>query len=178
MSTRWIGNVLVVAALVAGFAEAHAANGAEISRSRGKPDGVVVLWPRIVPATTDPVVLAAAQRLQLRLQEIAGEEVDPTRVDVRPAPERACPVNGCRGTSLSVLLGHQDGGCAALAVVGPPDGAVQRMVPIAGKFQMTDAALPFRDPPEKKVVVTEFVPCATLDQSVDVLALAHLLTGG
>jgi hypothetical protein len=150
-------------------------NGAEISRSRGRPEGVVVLWPRIVPATSDPAILAVAAKLQGRLEEVAAEAVEPSRVDVRPAPERTCPAAGCRATSLGLMLGHRDGGCAVLAVVGSPEGGVQRMVPLAGTFQMTDAALPFRDPPENDVVVTEFVPCTEVDQRLDVLATAKLL---
>lgn len=171
MNVAWVA--LVWSFLVPSLA--RAAPGDEISRSRGRTDGVVVLWPRVVPATTDPVILALAQRLQRRLGEVAEEAVDPDRVDVRPAPERVCPSRGCKATSIGLLLGHQAGGCAALAIVGPPDGGMMRLVPIAGKFDVPDASLPFRVPPEDKVVVTEFVPCAQLEMSLDVIATARLL---
>ncbi|MEQ1503847.1 MAG: hypothetical protein ABMB14_16520 [Myxococcota bacterium] len=154
---------------------ADAGTGSEISHSRGKANGVVVLWPRVVPETDDPAITDLAKRLQARIQAAAATTVIPARIDVRPAPERVCPLSGCRSTSVGVLLGHQDGGCAALAIVGPPGVESQRLVPLAGKFQMTDAALEFRAAPEGKVTVSEFVPCASLEQALDNDAIARLL---
>lgn len=164
---------VVALALVASDALAGGP-GPEVSRSRGRKDGIVVLWPRIVPETDDATVVALAERLQVRLQQIAVTAAPPTRVDVRPSPERVCPLNGCRGTSVALMLGHQDGGCAALALVGPPGQQPLRLVPLAGRFSMDSAALDFRSPPEGKVVVSEFVPCAQLEQSLDGQALARL----
>jgi hypothetical protein len=163
----WLGLAAATSALAAG-------PGPEVSRSRGRKDGIVVLFPRIVPETQDATVVALAERLQTRLQQIAVTSVAPTRVDVRPSPERVCPLAGCRATSVGVMLGHQDGGCAALALVGPPGEEPVRLVPLAGKFAMDSASLDFRAAPEGKVVVSEFVPCAQLEQSLDGQALARL----
>ena len=50
-------------------------------------------------------------------------------------------------------------------------------VPLAGKVQMSDAALPFREAPEGKVVITEFVPCDQLEAQLDAAALSGLIGG-
>lgn len=154
---------------------AFAGSGDEISHSRGRPGGVVVLWPRVVPETDDAEVAALAARLQTRLQAAAIASVPAAKIDVRPQPERVCPRSGCRAVSVGLMLGHQDGGCAALAVVGPAGPEAQRLVPLAGKFQMSDASLLYRAAPEGKVVVSEFVPCAELEASLDNDALSRLL---
>ena len=97
-----------------------------VSRHRGKKGGVTVLWPRVVPQTDDAQILQLADALQGRLDAMAQASVDPKRVVVRPAPERVCPRSGCRSVSLGAVLGHQDGGCFAVGLVGLPEGgAVQ-----------------------------------------------------
>lgn len=148
--------------------------GPEVSRSRGRTDGVVVLWPRLVPETEDATMVALAERLQTRVQQVAVTAAPPTRVDVRPAPERVCPMAGCRATSAALMVAHQDGGCAVLAVVGSPGRSPLRLVPLAGRFDLDAPTLEFREPPEGKVVVKEFVPCAAVEQSIDGAALAAL----
>jgi hypothetical protein len=153
--------VTVLLALTTSFA--LAADGAEISRSKGKRDGVVVLWPRVVPATDDPAIADLAGRLQERL------------VDRRPAPERVCPQAGCRSASLGLMLGHREGGCVAVAIVGPPGPEPQALVPIAGNFQMIDPTLAFRTAPEQKLIVSEFVPCDQLEASFDPSIAAQAL---
>lgn len=168
-------NVFALALLVVGMSASASGPGSEVSRSRGRGGGVVVLWPRIVPETQDPSVVGLATRLQERLLIAATAQAVANRVEIRPSPERVCPLNGCRATSVGLLLGHQDGGCVALAVVGPPGAETQRLVPLAGKFQMDDAALPFREPPEGKVVISEFVPCVELEQMLDEDALSRLV---
>lgn len=170
------GWVLVTGLWLLGVSAAAATGpGSEVSRTRGRGGGVVVLWPRIVPETEDPAMLALAARLQERVREAAAVGVVPNRIDVRPAPERVCPMNGCRATSVGLLLGHQDGGCVALAIVGPPGAEAQRLVPLAGSVGMDDAGLPFREAPEGKVVITEFVSCGELEQQLDAEALARLV---
>ena len=162
----WGMLALFALCLSGGCVDARAAS-PEVSKSRGKRDGVVVLWPRIVPETEDPVITDLARRMQQKLVEVASASVDPKRVDVRPKPERVCPIAGCKATSLSLLLGHDGGGCALLGVVGPPEAEQQRLVQIAGRFQMEDAYLPFRAPPEGEVIVAEFVPCAEIEKHID-----------
>ena len=169
-------NVLAAAMIaLCGSALADPGPGDEVSRSRGRGGGVVVLWPRIVPETEDPEVLALAARLQLRVQEAVAVGVVPNRIDVRPSPVRVCPMHGCRASSVGLLLGHQDGGCVAVAVVGPPGALPQRLVPLAGRVKMDADGLPFRDAPEGRVVITEFVPCGELEQQLDPAALGQLV---
>src|SRR5688500_18623161 len=90
------------------------AAGPEVSSSRGRSGGVVVLWPRLVPEAEDPVIVDLARRLQQRVADAAAGSVDARRIDLRPAPERVCPRAGCKTTSLTLMLGHQDGGCALI----------------------------------------------------------------
>ena len=138
-----------------------------ISRSRGKKGGVVVLWPRIVPETQDGAIDALGTELQARLTQIAQRTVDPAMVMVRPAPERACPLNGCKATTLSVVLGHQEGGCFAVGLVGGADGGTVQLFPLAGSVRASSREVDFRDPPENKLLVTEFIPCDDLLGALD-----------
>ena len=70
---------------------ALAADAPEISRSVGVKGGVVVLWPRVLPATADPAVQVEAQKLQARLTAMAEAAAPAAPRDVRPTPERVCP---------------------------------------------------------------------------------------
>jgi hypothetical protein len=154
-----------------------ASDGAEISRSRGPRDGIVVLYPRVVPPTDDPVVAALATTLQERVAAAVRRAAPSAPVDVRPAPERVCPQSGCRGLSIGLMLGHDAGGCAALAVVGPPGPVDQGVVTLAGEVTVADGAVPFRTPPETRAVVHEFVPCSQIPDHLDLVALAAALVG-
>jgi hypothetical protein len=73
------------------------------------------------------------------------------------------------------MLAHDGGGCAALAVVGPPGPVEQEVVPLAGEVAVADGALPFRAPPESRVVVHEFVPCSEIPDHLDLAPLAAAL---
>jgi hypothetical protein len=151
------------------------ADGAEISQSRGRKTGIVVLAPRVVPATEDAEVQALAARVQQRVAEAAIVRWGAAQVDVRPSPERVCPKVGCRGASIGVLLGHQDGGCVAIAILGPPGPVEQRLLPVAGRVEMLDDGLAFRATPESKVIVREFVSCAALEQALTPERLAGIV---
>ncbi len=139
-----------------------------VSRSRGKPDGIVVLWPRVVPETSDESIQKLARSLQRRLASIAATVVPERRlIDVRPASERVCPAyRGCKAPSVGLVLGHQDGGCAVVALVSAPGESPQRLVPWAGDFNFEEGAVPFRSPPEDAITVTELVPCALLRKEI------------
>ena len=150
-------------------------DGPEISHSRGKKDGVVVLAPRIVPSTPDRTVDGQAADLQRRVAEAAIAAYGAPYVDIRPSPERVCPTAGCRSVSIGIMVGHQGGGCVALAIVGPPGAVDQTLVPLAGRFEMAGDVLPFRAAPESKVIVREFVPCAELGQALTPEKLASLV---
>lgn len=176
MRCGWLLGVILGGVILGGIAASEAqAAGPEVSRSRGRGGGVVVLWPRVVPETEDPTMIDLARRLQQRLADSATVTIPTNRVDLRPAPERVCPRAGCKATSLSLMLGHQDGGCALIALVGPPGPETQRLIPLVGRFQMDEPYLPFRTPPEGEVIVTEFVPCGELEQRLDPAALGLLL---
>jgi hypothetical protein len=149
--------------------------GPEVSHGRGKKGGVVVLYPRLVPETDDPTVRAVAAGVQEALAAQAATLVPPEKVDARPSPERVCPRDGCRAVSVSLLLGQMSGGCAAVALVGPPGPEPQRIVPLAGTVDVSGAGLPFRDLPENHVVVREFVPCDQLRGALDLPALQRAL---
>lgn len=151
-----------------------------VTRSRGKPGGITVFWPRVIPAGTDPEVMGVAAALQERLQRIADRAAPVAPRDVRPAPERVCPrERGCRSASLGVLVGHQDGGCVAVALIGRPGAVPVQLVPLAGQVELASPTVPYRAPPESAVVVREFVPCGRLVDAVDdtaaVLALRRAL---
>lgn len=165
-----IGWVLAVEA-----ARAMPGVGAEISHVRGKKDGVVVLWPRVVPETDDALVNQVAASLQKAVAEAASGLAPPERTSVRPSPERVCPREGCRSTSVSVLLGQQGGGCAAVALIGPPGPEAQRLIPLAGAIDMAGPGVPYRDPPEDHVVIREFVPCGELVGKLDLESLRAAL---
>lgn len=147
-----------------------------ISRSRGKRGGVVVLWPRVVPETKDASIDALGAQLQARLTQIAQRTVDPALVTARPAPERACPLNGCKATTLGVVLGHQEGGCFAVGLIGGADGATVQLFPLAGSVRASSREVNFRDPPENNLLVTEFIPCEDLLSALDDAKLRAALT--
>jgi hypothetical protein len=150
--------------------------GEEVSHGRGRKDGVVVLWPRMVPETDDPLMRQVATALQDALATEVNAQYPAEKVDVRPSPERVCPREGCRALSVSVLLGHQLGGCAAVALVGPPGALAQRLVPLAGTIDLAGPGVPYRDRPEDHVVIREFVPCDKLAASLDAAALQRALS--
>ncbi|MFT4623479.1 MAG: hypothetical protein ACI8PZ_002135 [Myxococcota bacterium] len=153
--------VAAVAALAAA-APALATDAPEISRSRGPRDGVVVLWPRMVPPSEDAQLLAAADGLRLALERAVRSDLPDLPLDVRPMPERACPEwKGCRAVAVGVVLVHQEGGCAAAVTVAAPGVSPTALLPWAGDLVL-EPSVPFRVAPESGVQVNDFVPCAEL----------------
>ncbi len=140
--------------------------GPRISRSVGEEGGVVVLWPRIIPSSKDPAILELASALQGRLSATVRRTAPNKPVDVRPQPERVCPKAGCKALSAGVLLLHQQGGCAAVALVGQPGASDVQLIPWGGKVTPKKNPIPFRDYPESNVTISDFVPC---DQLIDSL---------
>ena len=159
-----------------GAAWAAVGQGEEVSQSRGKKDGVVVLWPRLVPASDDQAMRLAATGLQAAVAERAGALVTAERVDTRPEPERVCPREGCRAVSVSLLIGHQGGGCAVVALVGPPGPEAQRLVPLVGTIDLAGPGVSYRSAPEGHVVVREFVPCEQIREGLDLEPLARAIS--
>ncbi len=139
----------------------------EISHSKGRKEGVVVLWPRLVPQTDEREMRLLAQQLQERVTQQAVAGRGSAMVDTRPEPERVCPRGGCKATSVSVVIGHQAGGCAIAAVVGPPGEVPGALIPLVGTMDVPDPSLPFRVPPEERMMIREFVPCDRVMEQLD-----------
>lgn len=145
---------------------AHANDAPEISRGVGDAGTVVVLWPRVLPKTDDPKAKDLAERVQIKLDQLAAKSGK--KVDKRPAPERVCPKGeGCKGVSLGAVLAIKDKGCAVVALVGPPGVQPVTLVPLAGDVKLASTSAPFREPPENQVTVSEFVPCDKLLQDLE-----------
>jgi hypothetical protein len=145
----------------------------EISRSVGEPGGVVVLWPRIISqsagdrslqraAPLDDETRALAAALQERLRALAEEAFPGRPVDVRPEPERVCPLRGCEAMTLGVVLARRDDGCAAVALIAPAGQSPSRLFPWAAAVRLGREEVAFREPPESHVTVTDFARCDSL----------------
>jgi hypothetical protein len=143
-----------------------------VSQSRGKKGGLVVMWPRVIPATLDREVAAQAAVMQSRLVGIAERAAPVAHRDVRPEPERVCPRDkGCRAVSVGMLVGQRDGGCIAIGLLGRPGLTERELVPMAGQVELATDTVPFRASPEDAVTVREFVPCSQLGEKLDDAAL-------
>lgn len=146
--------------MIALVALALAGDAPEISTSRGPEDGLVILWPRVVPATDNPEVTALAGRVQAYLAEVAGRTGRP--LDVRPDPERVCPKHrgGCEAPTISAFIGHADGGCVVVGLIGGVGESGQDLLPWVGQVQVRSRHIDFRVRPEDSLRVTDFVPCS------------------
>jgi hypothetical protein len=139
----------------------------EISRSVGAEGGVVVLWPRIVRSKgnagpIDDETRDLAAKLQKQAEAVAQKALPGAPTDVRPEPERVCPRQGCKAVSVGVLLTRSKDACAAMALVSAPGASPAKIVPWAGRVNVQQDMVAFRDPPETQVRVEDYVPCAKL----------------
>ncbi len=134
-------------------------DGPHISRSVGEPGGLVVFWPRIIPKTDDANIQGYARALQQRLVAIANKKFK-GKIDVRPAPERVCPQQGCKAATLGVLFTHRGGGCTAVALFSRPGRSPIRLIPWAGVVTLKKDQVPFRAYPETQLSIQDAVPCA------------------
>lgn len=138
-----------------------------VSKGAGVEGGVVVLWPRVIPSAgadrLDPVAVDA----QARLSGLVATTLPGRPIELRPKPERSCPQGGCKGLSVGVLIANVAEGCAAVALVGQPGQTPVRLIPWAGRIERKAMSVPFRDPPESQITVTEFVPCAALGDALE-----------
>lgn len=120
----------------------------------------MVLAPRVIPATDDAEVRALAQAVQARLVAIAEAAGPAKGVDVRPMPERACPQGGCKAPSLGAVVAHDGGGCVVTALVSAAGVSGVTQFPWAGEVSLDKSrAIAFRDTPETRITVRDFVPC-------------------
>ncbi|MCB9693643.1 MAG: hypothetical protein H6736_17660 [Alphaproteobacteria bacterium] len=138
-----------------------------VLQTRGRKGAVVVLWPRVIPATDDADVKAAAGAIQRRIDEAIRKTAPMAPRVMAPAPQRVCPRGGCREASVGVLIGHQDGGCVAVALVNPPGESPTELVPLAGDVELRSPTVPFRAPPEEAVIVRDLLPCTQIAGSMD-----------
>jgi hypothetical protein len=139
----------------------------EISRSIGEEGGAIVFWPRISPRTDDPKYKELATMLQTKLAEITKRAFADRPVDVRPEPERVCPIKGgCKAATVGVVLGHFRDGCVAVALLSEPGESPQRLVIWAGEVELRKKEVEFRDPPEDQLTMKDLVPCGELAEAL------------
>lgn len=148
-------------------APAVAQDAPEISRSRGKPGSVLVLWPRIVPGSERARSQAQAAAVQERLRRMVRRVFQGMEPEVRPRPERVCPRGGgCKAVSVGALLIRRQGGCAVVALVSAPGESAARLVPWAGSVVKKRDHAEFRTPPENQIKVKDFAACDALEQAL------------
>ncbi len=133
---------------------------ADISTSPGEPGGVVVLWPRVIPRGS--VAPSLAVRAQRHMVDLVRATLPGRPLDIRPSPQRTCRRAGCEATSIGVLLSARNNGCVAIAVIIPPGPVETTLVPWGGKVSLDTTQIPFREPPESRVRVTDFASCDQL----------------
>lgn len=156
----------------------HTHDAPEISRSRGTKGGVIVLWPRIWPET-GPKAHDLAAKVQARIAELAKRAAGARTMDIRPDPERSCPLEGCEATSVSAVIAVRGESCALVAFAAGPGTSPGHLLPWAGKVTLTSDTVAVRDPPEKQVKVVDYVKCDTLLDGVEEreTAIARYITG-
>jgi hypothetical protein len=167
--------LFALAPLVLG-APGYSGDAPEISRSRGAAGGVVVLWTRVIPGSEDASLQGAAGAVQEALRAAAAQAAPGATVDVRPAPERVCPREGCKAVAVGAVLAHKDGGCVVVATVSAPGESAAKLIPLAGKVKLKADSAPFREPPESFVQVLDFASCADVAAQLDTSALAAALS--
>lgn len=138
-----------------------------VSTSRGQEGGIVVLFPRMVPGSDSAIIRPTAQLVQGRLMGQLRAAYPGKPVDVRPAPQRVCPLAGCKGLAVGAMIAHRSGGCAVVATVGPPGTIPRTLIPWVGDVKLKSSEFPFREPPENYVTIKDMVPC---DKVIDRLA--------
>ncbi len=133
---------------------------------QGSPQGTVLLYPRLIPRKASAEVEQLADQLQIRVGQTLGLATPNRPVDVCPKPGRSCPQGGCQGLGVGVLLLHQGSACAAVALISTPGRSDTELVPWAGKVELKDNTVAFREPPESLVTIDDFVPCDELLQDL------------
>jgi hypothetical protein len=152
---------------VTGATTANNIDAPEISRSRGAKGGVVVLWPRIIPAWGGSDTQVLARQVQEKLVALARQAYPGRPIDIRPSPERVCPMGGCDAVAVGALLMRDGEGCAIVALVSPAGTSPTTLVPWAGSVRLRAGRVPFRQPPENWVTITDFGRCDRLDEDLE-----------
>ena len=131
-----------------------------------------MLWTRVIPRTEDAAILAVAADVQARVAEAVAKALPGRPTDRRPAPERVCGRAGCLGVAASALLVHRNGGCAVVFLASRAGPSEMRLVPWGGAVTTSSPTVPFREPPEGVVRVTDFLKCADIGARLAEPALA------
>lgn len=132
----------------------------------GVKGGAVALYPRVIPRQASPEVDALADQLQARVKQTIGAAMPGAPISTCPKPQRVCPQGGCDGLGVGILLLHKGDGCAALALINTPGRSVINLVQWAGKTELKQTRVDYREPPESQVIIEDFVPCAELIDSL------------
>lgn len=150
--------MMMILSVMVGLVNAADTDAPEISRSRGVPGGIVVLWPRIIPSDGGAESDLVARSLQKRLVALVRATFPGRDIDVRPAPERVCPMGGCDGAAIGALLLRRADGCAVIALFSQPGTVPMTLIPWTGDVRLRATQIPFRQHPENWVTVTDFAP--------------------
>lgn len=133
-----------------------------ISRSPGFPGAIVVLYPRIVPGTREAELAPVAIGVQQRLADLVTRALPGRKLDIRPAPERACPQAGCVVPAVGAVLASIQTGCSVVVTLAPEGRSDTQLRPWAGEVELRPGTVPFREPPESFVNVKDMAVCADL----------------
>ncbi|MBA3550520.1 MAG: hypothetical protein H0T76_28935 [Nannocystis sp.] len=138
----------------------------KISHSKGVAGGVVVLWPRIIPATIAEENSQIAAQLQAKMKSVVERALPGRAIDMRPKPERVCPKAGCDAMSINVLFTRNSTACAAVAIINAPGTSQTKLMPWGGTVELKSDTIPFRDMPENFVKIKDYQPCDQLIASM------------
>lgn len=139
----------------------------EISRGIGDPGGVVILWSRSVTKDADPALRSLAESVRARLDSVARRTLgESATIDSRPEPQRVCPQSGCKAASIQLVVTRKGKGCAVVAVVSPPGRSSGTIVPLSGTVKLASTEVPFREPPENAITVSEFAKCEDVERAL------------
>jgi hypothetical protein len=130
-----------------------------VTRVVGTPDGLVVLYPHVLPPSEDAEVVELASAMQRELIQVAREGSPKRGRYVRPKPESTCPSYGCNAPSLGALLLHDDGACALIGVIGSAGIDPKYLVPWVGHITVKSDEIPFEASIREQVTVHGMVPC-------------------
>lgn len=134
-----------------------------VSTTPGPEGGAVVMWPRIVPFDQSDRLHSKAAALQARLYELTEQALPEAEIDVRPAPQRVCPKQGCACVVVgAALMAAGESGCTAVAWVSEPGVSPAQLFPWAGEVSFKQTPVPFRAPVESQVVMENVIPCSEL----------------
>lgn len=136
--------------------------GPEISHSKGVAGGVVVLWPRIIPATIAEENTQLAAQVQAKMKSVVEKALPGRPIDVRPKPERVCPKAGCDAMSINVLFTRTSTACAVVAIINAPGTSPTKLMPWGGTVELKSDTIQFRDMPENFVKIKDYAPCDQL----------------